>query len=317
MKQFFIFLFFITFSVSAQDFSLVDSTVKTYPKILTAEKLADRIAQDFSSNSAKVRAVFSWLTQNIRYDLVEFYNPDPKKIQFQYSTEEEKQQKLKAAIHKIASETFSSRKAVCEGYARAFAEVCNLLDLENEVITGNVRNSIAEIGKIVQFENHAWNAVKLNGKWQYFDATWGAGYEDNGKWKRDINDYFFDIPKQKISLTHYAEDTLWRLRTKRISKKTFYNQPIYTAAFLKSNLKLISPTTGIIKRKTDGFIEFQLENIDKNQHVFLGFNGSNMAKIPKVILKENLATIKIIPPAEAKEAYLIIDNTVVLEFLIK
>lgn len=317
MKQLFFFFFLISISAAAQDFSTIDATVKNYPKLVSAEKLADLISEDFNSDLEKVRATYIWLTQNIRYDLAEYYSPTKTSYSFSYSSEEEKQQKITALNNQIVSETLSSRKAVCEGYARVFAKICTLLNIENEFIKGYIRNSYQEIGKPIFTPNHAWNAVKINGEWKYFDATWGAGHEENGKWKRSFNQYFFDIPKEKLFLTHLPVLTLWQLRVKRISKSEFYKQPIYNHKFLNTNLVLTSPTSGIIKKNKEGYIEFQIKNLESTQKVFLGFKGSRYAQKPIVNLKNSTGFIKIIPPELSKEVYLIIDGNVVLEFLIQ
>lgn len=318
MKPLLFFFLLISFSVFAQDFSKVDATVKTYPKFISAEKLASKISTDFSSDSEKVRAIYTWLTLNIRYDLNELYNPtQPQTISFSYSTEEERQQKLKAIKAKIVTETLIQRKAVCEGYAQTFSKVCNILKIENEIISGYVRNTSQEIGRIANRTNHAWNAVKLNGKWKYFDATWGAGYEMNGRWQRAFNDYYFDIPKEKLFLSHYPDETLWQLRVKRMTKKDFYNQPIYGHTFLKSNIELVSPTSGFVKKDKNGLVEIQLKNLAKNQRVYVGFDTSNYAKRPITSLKEKVTSIKINPPKGAKQLFVTLNNDVVLEFLIQ
>ncbi len=58
------------------------------------------------------------------------------------------------------------KKCVCDGYARAFKYIANAAGIECELIQGNATNSSGKT------ENHAWNAVKLNGKWYYIDVTW-------------------------------------------------------------------------------------------------------------------------------------------------
>ena len=57
-------------------------------------------------------------------------------------------------------------KCVCDGYARAFKYLANAAGIECELIQGTATNSSGKT------ENHAWNAVKLNGKWYYIDVTW-------------------------------------------------------------------------------------------------------------------------------------------------
>ncbi|WP_275315175.1 transglutaminase domain-containing protein [Tenacibaculum bernardetii] len=317
MKQLY-FLFFLTFSsLYAQDFTSIDEKIKTYPKIITADKLANKITADFNSDQEKVRAVFSWLAFNIRYDLEEFYNPSQKKIAFRYRTEDEKQAKIKAIKEAIVTKTLSSRSAVCEGYAQTFSKICSLLNIENEVIKGHVRNSSSDIGKINNRTNHAWNAVKLNNKWMYIDATWAAGSVTYGKWQRNFNNYYYNIPKEKYFFTHFPEDVLWQLRVKRMSLKEYFNQPIYTSYFLKNDYEVVTPTSGIVYRKPNKTVSFTLKNVKSNQSIYCGFRNSKYAKKPKVTFNKNTATISIIPPANSKEIYLIIDKEVVLEYLLK
>ncbi|WNW02961.1 transglutaminase domain-containing protein [Tenacibaculum sp. HL-MS23] len=317
MKQLY-FLFFLTFSsLYAQDFTSIDEKIKTYPKLITADKLANKITADFNSDQEKVRAVFSWLAFNIRYDLEEFYNPSQKKIGFRYRTENEKQAKIKAIKEAIVTKTLSSRSAVCEGYAQTFSKICSLLNIENEVIKGHVRNSSSDIGKINNRTNHAWNAVKLNNKWMYIDATWAAGSVTYGKWQRNFNNYYYNIPKEKYFFTHFPEGVLWQLRVKRMSLKEYFNQPIYSSYFLKNDYEVVTPTSGIVYRKPNKPVSLTLKNVKSNQSIYCGFRNSKYTKKPKVTFNKNTATISIIPPANSKEIYLIIDKEVVLEYLLK
>lgn len=318
MKQLYFFFLLLSFaSVTAQNFTLVDSKVKTYPKKITAEKLAHKIAIDFNSDQDKVRAIFSWLSFNIRYDLNEFYNPKQKRIRFSYKNEADKQAKISAIKNNIATKTMLKRKGVCEGYAQAFAKICSLLKIQNQVIKGYVRNSSNDIGKIKTQTNHAWNAVKLNNKWLYIDATWAAGFVINGKWERNFNDYFFNIPKQKYLLTHYPENASWQPDIKKISLTTFFKQPIYATNFLKKGYKLLKPTNGILQVKKGTPINITLKNLNANQPIYCGFSNSNYAKKPKITITKNSTTISIIPPKRSKKLHLIINQQVMLDFLIK
>lgn len=52
------------------------------------------------------------------------------------------------------------KKALCEGYTKAFAYLCNLVGIENVIVTGET--TVA----------HMWNMVKLNGNWYHVDVTW-------------------------------------------------------------------------------------------------------------------------------------------------
>lgn len=59
-----------------------------------------------------------------------------------------------------------NRSCVCEGYAKAFQYLMNEIGVENTIVIGTATNSKNET------ENHAWNYVKLDGKWYAVDVTW-------------------------------------------------------------------------------------------------------------------------------------------------
>ncbi|MBA6155618.1 transglutaminase [Tenacibaculum sp. S7007] len=316
MKQFLLLLLFTSYFGFSQEFSSIEKITKDYPKHLSSEALAKKIASDFKSKESQVKAIFNWVSKNISYDLDNFRNPKQKRIRFRYRNEAEKQQKINEIKNEIVDKTLTTRKAVCEGYAQTVAKICNLLNIENEVIKGYVRNSLNDINNVRNITNHAWNAIKINDKWIYIDATWAAGAVFNGKWQRRFNPYFYDIPKEKYFKTHLPENTLWQLRVGRITKEGYYNQPIYESSFLKSDLELISPKQGVLNNKKA--IELKIKNLKPHQKVLFGFSGYQYAKKPDDIsYQNNISTIKITPPQNTRGLYLIIDNEVMLEFLIK
>lgn len=308
---------FITFSSFSQNFDAISLKTKRYPGLITADQLAQNIKRDFKNKEDQVKAIYSWLTANIRYDLEEFYNPNREtKVSFSYQTLEERDRKLKAIKDEMVNETLSTRKGVCEGYAQTFSKVCTLLDIENEVIEGYIRSSSNRIGKPLQSPNHSWNAVKLNDKWIYVDATWGAGSEYNGRWIRKFNSYYYDIPKKKYFKTHLPEKSIWKLRVGRIDKEEYYKQPIYSHEFLKSNVELSSPSSGILNKSRNGSVTMELKNAT-DKEVLVGFLGSTRALKPNTINKNGNTIVSIMPPPGAKALFLLIDREVAIEFLIQ
>ncbi len=312
-----LFLFiFTSFLGYSQNFSSIKEVTRKYPKYLNAEKLAKRIASDFKTHEQQVKATFYWISKNISYDLDSFHNSRQKRIHFSYRGEADKLKKIQEIKDGIVHKTFINRKAVCEGYAQTFSKICTLLNIKNSVIKGYVRNSINDINNIRNITNHAWNAVKIKGKWIYLDATWAAGFVYNNKWVQKFNSYYYNITEDKYFKTHFPESKLWQLRVSRISKEQFYNQPIYNSNFLNSNLDLISPKTGLIKKR--GVLKFKIRNLKPTQKVLLGFSNYKYANKPNNIsFKNNVATIEIIVPKNSKGLFLIIDGEVVLEFLIE
>ena len=84
--------------------------------------------------------------------------------------------------------------AVCEGYSKAFAYLCQSVGIECVCISG-----IANGG------GHMWNMVKIDGNWYHADVTWDDPLAPDGK-PRLRYDYFL-ISEAKIKEDHTINDT--------------------------------------------------------------------------------------------------------------
>ncbi len=312
-RLFCVIIILISFSVSAQDFEGLKTKVDTYSKELEAEELACEVQQDFQSKEDQIKAVFYWVASTIKYNMSEAQNPNPKMIRFHYKSDAERLYKLRAIRDSIVQETLTTRKAVCEGYSQTLAKVFNYLDFENHIVKGYVRNSIQDIGKSYTAANHAWNVVKIDNKWVVMDATWAAGAVINGRWQQSFNGYYYDIPRESYFKTHYPEDDRWKFG-KKITKKEFYNQPIYTPEFLRTKLRLIPPVSGVIKRVKEKPLVLKIENLSVNQRVLCGLSGYRFAKKPKIHYKNNIAYVEVTPSSRCKKLFLVIDGEVCVEF---
>lgn len=304
----------VSFNSFSQNFENVDAIVLKYPNFSKVEDLANQIEKDFTTDKDKSRAAFFWLAKNIRYNLKQFYSQTKRSYRFQYASEEEKEQKLQELKNKLVADTFKNKSGVCEEYAQSFKKICDLLNIESAVLTGHVRNNSREIGIVPSSTNHAWNAVKIDEKWLILDATWAAGYENNGNWIRDFNDYFFDMPKDKIFKSHFPSETIWVLRFGRMTLEEFYNQPIYSPSFLHLKATLISPSTGIIKRKSSENIEIQFKDLNPNSLIFYTINETRLAQKPVINLKDNITTVVIKNPKANTDLVLFMNRKDALHF---
>ena len=316
MRQLLTIFLFIGFNIQSQNYADVDTKVKSYPKFNSAQKLAAKIDRDFTTDADKIRATFIWLTENIRYDLQEYYNPTTKRVRFSFINEAEKQAKLQQIKDDIVNETFRKRKSVCEGYAQSFKKVCDLLQIESTIIKGYARNSSNEIGMIPNASNHAWNAVKLNNKWELVDATWAAGYAINNKWEKNFTEYYFYPNPAELLRTHLPESGAWQLVNKQIDKKTFANQPIIGQGFFYRNLVLISPKKGIISNKKTA--AFKIKNLTAIDIVGYQFKGQRYGKRATVTIENSVGSFTVNLEKKRKtELYIFINNEIALQYKIR
>ncbi|MFY0629981.1 MAG: transglutaminase [Flavobacteriaceae bacterium] len=313
MKQLLFLLFFTSFVGYGQVFAPVDNIVNSYPRYTSPEQLASKIAKDFKDDASKARAAFKWLTNNIRYDLEEYYQPK-RTISFRYTTEEERLSKLQAIKDKIVKDAFLTKMGVCEEYAQSFKKVADLLGLESEVIKGYVRNSAQEIGKPPRRTNHAWNSVKINNRWILLDATWAAGYLYNGAWRKNFNEYYFAVDPKKIGRTHYPDDRKWQIVLNQNSLTDFYNQPIYAQDFLRSNMEVISPSSGNISISKTEDVVLKIKNLTPSSRLYYNYRGQRYSEKPKIVYNNNIATVTIENPGSDTELYLFLDRNIALEY---
>lgn len=280
MKSLIIFLFLcitVTF-VQAQDFDSVDQRVSLYPKHYnSANQLADQITKDFSNDFDKVRAIYTWLTLNISYDSETFYS-GKSDIDFSYFDKEDLQRKLVAIDMFTVNKTLRTNKAVCEGYARTFKKVSDLLKIPCLFIDGYSKTEANDIGNVPKEGDHAWNAIRVSNTWYLIDTTWGAGYAEGDKWIQHFDDFFFLTDPDTFALTHYPSEKEFLFTKSRITKSQFYKAPIYDKAFFINDLKLLSPLKGELVVEPDQEIVFTMGVIPKDITLYYTFIGDNSSK---------------------------------------
>jgi transglutaminase-like putative cysteine protease len=130
-------------------------------------KLANELTAGLYSNLEKSKAIFTWVAQNITYDVETFYSNKNFYLE-----------------HPDAIEVLNSKLAMCMGYSRLNAALHRAAGIEAKVVFG---------------EGHAWNEIKINGKWQTQDTTYAAGF---------LNEVSQTFIKQYMSLYFSKTDVM-------------------------------------------------------------------------------------------------------------
>jgi len=192
---------------ASENFSRIDQEVRNLPaeRQRSIAELTTALAGIAGSDREKTRALYIWITHNIAYDTDSYFRG--------------------ISGPTDAEGTFRTRKSVCEGYAGLFAEIGTRLGLEVVKIHGyakgwGYRNGIDPGGT-----NHAWNAVRIDGEWHLFDATWGAGYVDGRDFLRSYKEFYFDTPPEEFIFTHYPEDADFQVLNDPVSRREFFRLP--------------------------------------------------------------------------------------------
>jgi transglutaminase/protease-like cytokinesis protein 3 len=150
--------------------------------------IANYISTNFYSKSDKIRAIFIWIASNISYDLENIFTID-----------------FNETIEEKISKPLITRKGICGNYAALFTDICLKVGIESYVISGYTK----QYGYVSNL-SHAWNAAFIDSTWFLFDPTWGAGYVNNDKFFRKINNNWFKVKPNQFIKDHIPFDYLWQ-----------------------------------------------------------------------------------------------------------
>jgi Transglutaminase-like superfamily len=181
------------------EFREVDKLILNIPdsQANSADSIAEYVRSNFNNDRKKVRAIYTWVTANIKYD-----NDSANAINLGVNQEA----KITVALKR--------RRGVCENYAAILNDICLKSGLASFVINGYTKQwgSVDKTG-------HSWCAVFIDGNWSLYDPTWDEGSGMNSK-------YFMVRPAEFIE-SHMPYDPLWQLLNYPISHRQFYSGNIY------------------------------------------------------------------------------------------
>jgi hypothetical protein len=189
------------FAQTEDGFAKVDREMAKIPAsaAVTTSSIASYITARFSSEADRIRAVYYWITRNIRYDTdnmsgVAYYN----------NTGE------------IVDDVMNSRKGVCIHYSELFHDLAKKVGITSWVIPGYTMQD-----DIIDDISHAWCAARINSEWYLFDPTWGSGYVENGRFYPEPDEDYFMVPPLRMIRTHMPFDPMWQFLHYPLSSEEF------------------------------------------------------------------------------------------------
>ena len=197
------------------DFTKIDNHARAASKLVEKDlkTLADYLSSATVNDFERARSFYVWLTTNISYDMEAYKNG-------------------RQRINQSNEDILQRKRAVCFGYAKFFKALCDESGLVCEVISGYSKGSLTSTPNLEQ-PDHAWNAVKLEGKWHLLDATWGAGlvYSES-EFVHEFSEEFFLTPPEKLILNHLPADPMWQLLPCAVSTEDFKNSAKHLLALV-------------------------------------------------------------------------------------
>lgn len=203
-----LFSFFVLNFVVAQnttEYDVIDKKISEISKNSESKTtfIANYIAKNFTTTDDKLRAAYYWIATNISYDVENMLNQKPQ-------TSEEK----------IAN-VLRTKKGVCMHYAELFKDIASKLGIEIILIEGYTKT----YGKVAPL-SHVWCASKIDGIWYLYDPTWGAGYVENEKYVKKVNNKYYKAEPKSLISSHMPFDYLWQFSEYPITNQEFYDNKV-------------------------------------------------------------------------------------------
>ena len=178
--------------------------VRLYKHVLAApapanvKALVGYLKQEAHTPREQAEAIYYWITENIAYD-------------YELAAQEQ------ITTAEVAPEqSIARRKNVCAGYALLYAAMAKQAGLECELISGHTRTTTGS-------GMHTWNAVRLDGRWQLLDATWGSGGTEQGTttFRKQLDLRYLFAEPDFLLITHFPNKAQWQLLPDPIGLGTF------------------------------------------------------------------------------------------------
>lgn len=214
--------------VSVQLFSAtMQSRVRQIPKNLqeqvfiepkdTLMDVTKALVSGISDASTKVKIIHDWICDNIAYDCNVFTDAGAGPQGFE------------AVLKK--------KKAVCAGYANLMAVMCGIVNIECEIVYGWSKG-FNYPGYLWPESDHAWNAVKLGGRWKLIDVTWDAGFVEGTTFIKRYTNQWYNLTPDQFGYSHLPEEDKWQLLPEKQirSHEQFEREPYVPGVFFEYGL---------------------------------------------------------------------------------
>lgn len=217
-------------AVCSADYKMLDKHALMAPAALydSVEDLVKYLVKPAANDAEKARVIYRWITKNIAYDTDSYFGGERK--------------------DNTAEGVLKSGLSVCEGYANLFYKMSLKAGIECIKISGYSKGYGYTPGSRFSGKtDHAWNAVKIDGKWLLIDSTWGAGYIDKDKkFVFQYNDFYFLTPPEQFILKHYPEDPKFQYLDKTVTLREFEKSFMPHPEYFKYGIKIDDFKTAII-----------------------------------------------------------------------
>ena len=207
-------------AATAETFTAIDRHALGAPAAVEGSipNLAAYLIAPAQSDSAQARAIFRWITDRIVYDTDVLHGALP--------------------VYEGPASVLQSRRSICRGYAGLFQDLADAAGLEAVTISGYGKSyGYAAGDTFAGPPRHVWNAVRLAGRWQLLDCTWGAGWvNERGEYAAGFDAHYFLTPPEQFVCDHFPTEDRWQLLDPSWSLDRFEKQVYLRSAYFRCGL---------------------------------------------------------------------------------
>ncbi|MEO6289133.1 MAG: transglutaminase domain-containing protein [Ginsengibacter sp.] len=185
------------------DYAEADRVVLNIPssKTNSTTDIAAYINSHFDTDRKKVRAAYTWVATNIKYDAAHLHR---------VILNEDHQERVTWAMER--------KKGVCENFAAILADICIKFGVRAYFVEGYTRSEGS-----VDRTGHAWSAINVDGKWLLYDPTWDAGFSENGSFVSHTGARYFQVSPAEFIQSHMPFDPMFQFLDYPLTYEEFSN----------------------------------------------------------------------------------------------
>jgi hypothetical protein len=250
----------------------------------------NHLCKDALNDSMKVRAIYVWITHNIRYDVKAWLKYSEKRY--------------------TPGRIMRRRKVVCQGYSDLFISMCKHAGIKALEVAGYDKGIEYKTGQRFYWDEHAWNAVRIDKNWYTLDLTWDSGkikirdrtfrkflfnafgipYVENKLCfiPKASEDYYLK-PSEYMIKDHLPANPVFQMRNDPVPVNVFEGYKVDTAHSSKKNLDFNSQLDTLQYRT---YLEATVHNSERAH----GFNKKNNRIIGNAYTTYAGNIIKSLPP---------------------
>ena len=184
------------------------------------EPLVQRLIRDAKDDFHKVKILHDWIAEHLVYDVESFLRGTTSDATWENA--------------------LLRRQAVCHGMSSLMEKMCGIANIPCQVIPGYGRGYGFGLGRDenVREQNHAWNAVEIQGRWYLLDVTWDAGYVDGRTYQKRYSTAYLLLEPRQFLHTHFPTDARWQLLDPPMTPEAFAQLPYLEGRFFEQGLRL-------------------------------------------------------------------------------